>query len=99
MEFVRLGAVQEVVFLGAFLDRALDGQAHRDKADAVARILGIEARLIKVESPPVTQAIECAGGFSVESQNEEAKPAAAESQRRELFVESDMPGSVERIGA
>ena len=69
------------------------------KADAVARILGIEARLIKVESPSVTQAIECAGRFSVEPQNVQAEPAATESTRRELCVESDMPGSVERIGA
>src|SRR5881628_1056689 len=97
--FVRFVAVEQVVLVGALLDRALDRQRHRDQPDALLGERGIEAGLVEGEHPAVLVAMERRRRSSVYSEDEEPQPAALEAQSAHVVVERAKPGGGERLRA
>ena len=91
--------MQQIVFLCALLDRALDCEPHRKEADAVPAVGWIEPRLVEIEGLPVPEAVESGCGFPVERQDEQPEPATLERQLGHLLVEGEKRGRVQSVGA
>src|SRR5438132_5361126 len=80
LELVRLITVEEVVLRRALRKGVLDGEPHRDQADTVLAVRGIEPRLVEVEDGAVPEPIQGRGGPPVERQDEEPEPATRECE-------------------
>src|SRR5262245_39977978 len=77
-ELVRLGAPEQIEFVGPFIDSAPNRECHQNEPNTVLPVAIVEPVLVEVEAPVVHEAVHHGSDGVIDAQCEQAKPAARE---------------------
>jgi hypothetical protein len=91
--------VEQIELMGAFLDGALDGEAHGDEADTQPRKTRIETGLIEGKDGAVAEAVEGRTRTSTQPENKQPEPAAIQGETGDIVVEFSNPGPHQAVPA